>query len=81
MKPVAEDPTLLKDMDWLGPSLKVLPFGRFVGDLQDRDMIWYDISSNTLLAVIQGQMTVQEGLEKINKDSNDTIDAKLKGAA
>lgn len=81
MKPIAEDPNLLKEMDWLGPSLKVLPFGRFVGDLQDRDMIWYDISSNTLLAVLQGQMGVKEGLEKINKESNDTIDAKLKGGA
>jgi multiple sugar transport system substrate-binding protein len=80
LKPVAEDPSLLQEMDWLGPSLKVLPFGRFVGDLQDRDMIWYDISSNTLLAVMQGQMSVQEGLEQINKQANETIDAKLKGS-
>jgi multiple sugar transport system substrate-binding protein len=81
LKSVAEDPSLLNDMDWLGPSIKVLPYGRFVGDLQDRDMIWYDITSNTLLAVMQGQMSVQEGLEKINKDSNDTIDAKLQGSS
>ena len=77
MKSVAEDPDLLTELDWLGPSIKVLPYGRFVGDLQDRDAIWYDISSNTLLAVMQGQMSVQEGLETIHTQANDVIDSKL----
>ena len=43
LKSVAEDPTLLNDINWLGPSLKVLPYGRYVGDLQDRDYVWYNV--------------------------------------
>lgn len=78
LKPVGEDPTLLKDLDWLGPCLKVLPYGRYVGMLQDRDFIWYDVVATHLVEALQGQLTVKEALSKMHEESNAMIDSKIK---
>ena len=79
LKSVAEDPTLLNDMNWLGPSLKVLPYGRYVGNLQDRDFIWYNVIATRLVETMQGQHTVQEVLSIMHEEANAMIDSKLKG--
>ncbi|MCS7222828.1 MAG: extracellular solute-binding protein [Anaerolineae bacterium] len=79
LKSVAEDPTLLNDMNWLGPSLKVLPYGRYVGNLQDRDFIWYNVIATRLVETMQGQHTVQEVLAIMHEEANAMIDSKLKG--
>ncbi len=78
LKKVAEDPSLLKDIDWIGPSLKVLPYGRFVGNFQDRDFVWYTSVETQVNAALQGQQTVKEALEKMQKEVNEMIDSKLK---
>jgi multiple sugar transport system substrate-binding protein len=80
LKTVAEDPSLLTDLDWLGPSLKVLPFGRFVGDLQDRDYVWYNVLATRLTETLQGQHTAQEVCKIMNDECNAMIDSKLKGS-
>jgi hypothetical protein len=79
MQEVAADPTLLTDLNWLGPSMKVLPYGRFVGDLQDRDFIWYNVVRDTIVSACQGNLSVTDACAKMEKDSNDKIDSKLKG--
>ena len=77
LKSVAEDPTLLNDINWLGPSLKVLPYGRFVGDLQDRDYIWYNVIQVRVTECLQGLHTVKETCQLMNDEANAQIDAKL----
>ncbi len=79
LKSVAEDPTLLNEMNWLGPSLKVLPYGRYVGNLQDRDFIWYNVIATRLVETMQGQHTVQEVLSIMHEEANAMIDSKIKG--
>ncbi len=79
LKKVAEDPTLLQDMDWLGPSLKVLPYGRYVGYLHDRDFIWYNVIATRLVETMQGQHTVKECITIMNEEANAMIDSKIKG--
>jgi multiple sugar transport system substrate-binding protein len=79
LKSVAEDPTLLDDLDWLGPSLAVLPFGRFVGDLQDRDYVWYTVVYGRMLEALQGQHTPKEVLALMNEEINAMIDSKIGG--
>lgn len=79
LKSVAEDPTLLNDMNWLGPSLKVLPYGRYVGNLQDRDFIWYNVIATRLVETMQGLHTVQEALSIMHEEANAMIDSKIKG--
>jgi multiple sugar transport system substrate-binding protein len=79
LKSVAEDPTLLEDIDWLGPSLAVLPFGRFVGDLQDRDYVWYTVVYTRILETLQGQHTPKEAVALMNEEINAMIDSKIGG--
>jgi len=77
LKSVAEDPTLLNDIPWLGPSLIVLPYGRFVGDLQDRDYIWYNVIQTRVTECLQGLRSVTETCQMMDEESNAQIDAKL----
>jgi multiple sugar transport system substrate-binding protein len=78
LKKVAADPTLLTDMDWLEPSLKVLPFGRYVGNLQDRDYVWYNVVATHITEAAQGQRSVKDTMALMNTEANAQIDAKLK---
>jgi len=77
-KAVAADPTLLTDLNWIGPSLKVLPFGKYVGMLQDRDFIWYNVVSTHITECMQGVRSVQDTMKLMNDESNKMIDSKLK---
>jgi multiple sugar transport system substrate-binding protein len=74
---VAEDPTLLNDLNWLAPSLKVLPYGRFVGMLQDRDYIWYNVIQTRVTECLQGIRSVDETMQMMNDEANAKIDEKL----
>ncbi|HXV96871.1 MAG TPA: extracellular solute-binding protein, partial [Anaerolineae bacterium] len=73
LKAVANDPTLLEDISWVGPSLQVLEYGRFVGNLPDRDLFWYDIVQPHVLAVLQESETVDEALQAIEEETNATF--------
>jgi multiple sugar transport system substrate-binding protein len=75
---IAEDPTLLDELNWLGPSLKALPFGRFVGNLQDRDFVWYTVVQTRLTEALQGGATVKDTVNKMHEEANAMIDSKLK---
>ena len=77
LKSVAEDPTLLNEINWLGPSLKVLPYGRYVGDLQDRDYVWYTVVATHITECLQGLRSVKETCQLMHDEANATIDAKL----
>ncbi len=79
LKAVAEDPTLLNDMSWLGPSLEVLPYGRYVGMLQDRDYIWYNVIATRIVECMQGQRSVDETMALMHEEANAMIDSKLGG--
>lgn len=77
LKSVAADPTLLNDINWLGPSLKVLPFGRYVGNLQDRDYIWYNVVADHITECMQGQRSVDETMQLMHDEANAQIDSKI----
>jgi len=79
LKSVAEDPTLLNDINWLGPSLKVLPYGRFVGMLQDRDYVWYNVVATHITECLQGVRSIDETMKLMNDEANAMIDQKLGG--
>ena len=77
---VAKDPTLLNDINWLGPSLEVLPDGRYVGMLQDRDYVWYNVVATHITECLQGKRSVDETIQLMNDESNEMIDQKLSGS-
>jgi len=75
---VAENPTLLEEINWLGPSLKVLPYGRYVGMLQDRDYIWSNVLATRITECLQGGRSVDETMQLMHDEANAMIDEKLK---
>lgn len=78
LKTVAADATLLNDMNWIAPSLKVLPFGKYVGNLQDRDFVWYNVIQNHVTECMQGVRSVKDTMKLMNDEANSQIDSKLK---
>jgi hypothetical protein len=51
----------------------VLEYGRFVGNLPDRDLFWYEIVQPHVLAVLQDTETVDEALQAIEAETNATF--------
>lgn len=78
LKAVAEDPSLLTEINWLGPSLKVLPYGRYVGNLQDRDFVWYNVVQTRITESLQKVRSVKETMKMMHDEANAMIDSKIK---
>jgi multiple sugar transport system substrate-binding protein len=77
-KKIAADATLLTDMNWIAPSLKVLPFGRYVGNLQDRDFVWYNVVATRITEACQSVRSVKETMQMMQDEANKMIDSKIK---
>ncbi len=75
---VAEDPSTLNEINWIGTSLKVLPNGRFVGMLQDRDYVWYNVIQTRITECLRKVRSVEETMKLMNEEANAMIDEKIK---
>ena len=67
---------LLQGEPFLKNILPILANGQYIGDVTDRDQLFYEIIYPTLLQAIQGSITVDEAVTQINKDANAMVDAK-----
>jgi multiple sugar transport system substrate-binding protein len=75
MKAIVEQPdAFLKMAPWVKPTFSLLPNGEFMGNVGDRDLLWYDIIHKHLLNAIQGNITVDEALKAINTEANEMMD-------
>jgi hypothetical protein len=54
---------------WFG----ILPNAQFVGQLPDRDRLYYEIIYNHALAAFEGRETVDEALRSMESEANDTF--------
>jgi multiple sugar transport system substrate-binding protein len=72
---VANPEEFLKMAPWVKPTFALLPDGKFMGNVGDRDKLWYDIIHKHLLDAMQGNITVDEALKNINTEANEMIDA------
>jgi multiple sugar transport system substrate-binding protein len=52
---------------------EVLPDARFVGQLPDRDKLYYEIIYNHALAALRGDETVTEALQAMETEANETF--------
>jgi multiple sugar transport system substrate-binding protein len=52
---------------------EVLPNAQFVGQLPDRDLLYYEIIYNHVLGVLQGGETVDEALQAMETEANETF--------
>ena len=78
LRVLAEDETysaqLLEALPWLENVLPLLQYGSFIGNIPDRDLVFYDIIYPYILDTLQGLMTVDEALELIDEDANSVFE-------
>ncbi len=55
------------------PFLDILPQGEYVGNLPDRDLLWYDILYPHILAVLQGVEDPDTSLLAIETEANESF--------
>jgi multiple sugar transport system substrate-binding protein len=70
---VAESPEVAAAMPWIPKALDILPFGEYLGNMPDRDLVVYEIVYPHLLNAMQGVETVDQALEAMNNEANSTF--------
>ena len=73
LKEVAKSAKIDEEMPWVGEALGTLPYGEYLGNMPDRDLVIYEIIYPHLLNALQGVETVDEALEAINTEANSTF--------
>jgi len=73
---VANPAELLDKAPFLKATFNLLPNGQFIGDLTDRDQIFYEIVYPHVLDALQGITTADEAATIINTEANAVVDAK-----
>jgi multiple sugar transport system substrate-binding protein len=61
---------LLEAQPWLEAVLPILPYGQYIGDMPDRDLVFYDIVYPYILEALQGLSSVDDTLAYIEEDAN-----------
>ncbi len=73
---VAKPDAILQDVPYLKSTFGLLPGGQFIGDLTDRDQLFYEIIYPHILDAMQGVTTVDEAVNLIHTEANAMVDAK-----
>jgi ABC-type glycerol-3-phosphate transport system substrate-binding protein len=77
MKSIVANPDqLLAKAPWVKPTLALLPHGQYIGDLTDRDQLFYEIITPSLTNALEGNISVDEAVTKIQQEANAMVDAK-----
>jgi len=64
---------LVSEFPHFEPFFEVLPNGQYVGNLPDRDLLWYEIAYPHLLSGLQGNESVDEMLAAMEREANETF--------
>ena len=64
---------LVAEFPHFEPFFELLPSGHYVGNLPDRDLLWYEIAYPHLLSALQGQETVDEALAAMESEANQSF--------
>lgn len=70
---VAADPTYLESFPLVETTLKILPYGKWIGALGDRDRVFVDGFYTHTVQVIRGEKTVEQACKDLNKFLNGVI--------
>ena len=75
LKELVENPQdVLAQAPWIEPTFKVLPYGKFAGNLTDRDRFFYQIAYPAILQAMQGGITAEEAAAQIHQQANEMVD-------
>ena len=70
---VAESAEIAAAMPWVPKALSILPYGEYLGNMPDRDLVVYEIIYPHILNALQGVETVDEALQAIDTEANSTF--------
>lgn len=74
MPEVAESAEIAEAMPWVSKALEILPYGEYLGNMPDRDLVVYEIIYPHILNVLQGVETVDQALQAIDAEANSTFE-------
>jgi multiple sugar transport system substrate-binding protein len=64
---------LVAEFPYFKPFLEILEFGQHEGNFPDRDLVWYEITYPRILNFLQGNATLEETLETIEREVNESF--------
>ena len=64
---------LVAAIPYMKAFTEILPFGQYQGHMPDSDLIVYDILYNNVLQYLQGNISIDEALEAIQSQSQETM--------
>jgi multiple sugar transport system substrate-binding protein len=73
MPVVAKSAEVAEAMPWVSKALGLLPFGEYLGNMPDRDLVMYEIIYPHVLNALQGVETVDQAIEAIDAEANSTF--------
>jgi multiple sugar transport system substrate-binding protein len=73
MPEVANSAKIASQEPWVAKALEILPYGQYLGNMPDRDLVMYEIIYPHILEALQGVTTVDEALETIDTEANSTF--------
>jgi hypothetical protein len=77
MKALVENPeAILQGAPFLKSTFGLLSGGQFIGDLTDRDQLFYEIIYPHILEAMQGLISADEAADLIHTEANAMVDAK-----
>ncbi|MCB8979786.1 MAG: extracellular solute-binding protein [Ardenticatenaceae bacterium] len=65
---------LVAQFPHFGPFLELLPYAQYEGAFPDRDLVWYEITYPNILNFLQGNGTIDETLEAIDREVNESFE-------
>jgi multiple sugar transport system substrate-binding protein len=60
----------LDPQPWVAPFIEIFPYGKFIGHLPDRDLLFYNITLPHIIAAMLGLETIDEALAAIENEAN-----------
>jgi multiple sugar transport system substrate-binding protein len=76
LKELVDNPQdVLAQASWIEPTFKLLPNGRYLGDLTNRDQLFYEIILKHVNDAMQGIITAEEAAKNIDAEANAMVDA------
>ena len=64
---------LVAEFPYFQPFLEILEFGQHEGRFPDRDLVWYEITYPRIINFLQGNATLEETLETIEREVNESF--------
>jgi multiple sugar transport system substrate-binding protein len=64
---------LVAEFPHFEPWFPLLESGHYVGNLPDRDLLWYDIAYPHLLNALQGAESIDEALQAMEREANESF--------